>query len=339
MNNRHSPNFYFNRYIQEGITFHQWTPGTIKSIKSTQKHLACAKTFTHMDDFDENGLNSFIYYLRAKCMLMETTVRKHFLNLKSFLSWALRNSYCNNTCIKTFRPRFKTLKNPVIFLTRDEIMKLYRYRIPKNGTVLTLPDIMGARSEFTVSSAGGLAKARDMFCFCAFTSLRYSDMIQLKHSDIQDSCIQLITQKTNDSLCIDLNPYSNEIIQRYSHLQKDDNRLFPAISNQKMNLYLKTLGRMCGFNSPVTRTFFHNGKKKTVTSPKWALLSTHAARKTFICNMLAAGIPPQTIMKWTGHSDYKSMKPYIDISSSDKAEAMKLFSKRLSCYAPPPEEE
>jgi len=30
-------------------------------------------------------------------------------------------------------------------------------------------------------------------------------------------------------------------------------------------------------------------------------------------------------MKWTGHSDYKAMKPYIDIAEKIKADAMKLI--------------
>jgi hypothetical protein len=30
-------------------------------------------------------------------------------------------------------------------------------------------------------------------------------------------------------------------------------------------------------------------------------------------------------MKWTGHSDYKAMKPYIDVCDEIKAEAMKKF--------------
>jgi hypothetical protein len=34
-------------------------------------------------------------------------------------------------------------------------------------------------------------------------------------------------------------------------------------------------------------------------------------------------------MKWTGHSDYKAMKPYIDIAEKTKAEAMNLFEKGL----------
>ena len=40
-------------------------------------------------------------------------------------------------------------------------------------------------------------------------------------------------------------------------------------------------------------------------------------------------------MKWTGHSDYKSMKPYIDIAEKAKTDAMGVnqiaFSHRNKC--------
>jgi uncharacterized protein YueI len=34
-------------------------------------------------------------------------------------------------------------------------------------------------------------------------------------------------------------------------------------------------------------------------------------------------------MKWTGHSDYQAMKPYIDIAEKTKANAMKLFEQEM----------
>ena len=47
-----------------------------------------------------------------------------------------------------------------------------------------------------------------------------------------------------------------------------------------------------------------------------------AGRRTFIVNALSLGIPPNVVMKWTGHNDYKAMKPYIDIVDSIKAREM-----------------
>ena len=45
---------------------------------------------------------------------------------------------------------------------------------------------------------------------------------------------------------------------------------------------------------------------------------------------LSSGIPPQVVMKWTGHCDYKSMKPYIDIAGKTKSDAMNTFANSLS---------
>ena len=49
----------------------------------------------------------------------------------------------------------------------------------------------------------------------------------------------------------------------------------------------------------------------------------HIGRKTFICFALSNGIPPDVVMKFTGHCDYKSIKPYIDITESAKKDAIK----------------
>ena len=96
-----------------------------------------------------------------------------------------------------------------------------------------------------------------------------------------------------------------------------------------MNYYLKDLCELCGFNEPITKTCYRAGQKVEETSPKYELIGTHAGRRTFICFALSSGIPPQVVMKWTGHSDYKAMKPYIDIAEKTKEEAMNIFEKGL----------
>ena len=59
------------------------------------------------------------------------------------------------------------------------------------------------------------------------------------------------------------------------------------------------------------------------------LAGTHTGRRTFIVNALSLGITPNIVMKWTGHSDYKAMKPYIDIVDSIKASSMTKFDGLL----------
>lgn len=172
-----------------------------------------------------------------------------------------------------------------------------------------------------------LARVRDVFCFCCFTSLRYSDVANLKRSDVYESHIEVTTLKTADSLKIELNDYSRSILNRYENETFDGDLALPVISNQRMNDHLKEVGKICGIDTPVRETYYIGNKRYDEVLPKYALLGTHAGRRTFICNALMLGIAPNIVMKWTGHSDYKAMKPYIDIADKAKEDAMKLFNK------------
>jgi len=49
-------------------------------------------------------------------------------------------------------------------------------------------------------------------------------------------------------------------------------------------------------------------------SPLSTVISSHTARRTFITLCLQKGMPLQDVMKMSGQSDYKSMKPYINIT-------------------------
>ena len=172
-----------------------------------------------------------------------------------------------------------------------------------------------------------LERVRDVFLFCCFTSLRYSDVRNLKRSDVKSDHIEVTTVKTADSLSIELNKYSKAILEKYKDIHFENHMALPVISNQKMNDYLKELGELAEINEPIRETYYKGNERIDEVTPKYALLSTHAGRRTFICNALALGIPAQVVMKWTGHSDYKAMKPYIDIADDIKANAMNKFNQ------------
>lgn len=317
---------YFELFLREESARSQWAPATLAKMRSFQNSLEEYNSGLTFADFNESGIDGYINHLRKQGH-EETSIQKRYSNLKWFLAWAIRKGYCSETAIQTYRPKFKVLAKPVIFLTWPELMRLYAYEIPAGGTEVTLRDLNGKEYTKVVEDPGALAKTRDLFCFCAFTSLRYSDMAALKRTDIQGDSLQVTTQKTNDRLTIQLNNYSRAILDKYAGLQDPRGRALPVISNQRMNGYLKDLCELCGFNDPVTIARYRNGGREEATLPKWALIGTHAARRTFICAALAMGIPPQVVMSWTGHSDYQAMKPYIDIAKADAAKAMELFNK------------
>ena len=320
---------YFDQFIKEESVDNQWTPGTMECWKAFRKHLAAQGKNVQFDHFNDDGINAFVRYLRVKVEMGENTVQKHYLNLRWFLNWAIRKGIARDTEIGKVQPKFKIIEKPVIFLTKEELIKLYNFQVPDNGVVVKLHKYDGEEYEKTVHDKAALEKTRDMFCFCAFTSLRYSDMAALKRTDIDGEYIYITTQKTNDRLPINLNKYAKAILEKYKGEKFPDNRALPVITNQRMNEYLKDVCELCEINTPITRTVVRAGKRMQETQAKYELVGTHAGRRTFICFALASGIPPQVVMKWTGHSDYKAMKPYIDIAEKVKAEQMAIFEKGL----------
>ncbi len=317
-------------FINEQRIASQWAYATLQVWNTFTNHLKAYSRRVTFDDFDENGLNKFIHFLRVKQNLEEKTVQKQYNNLKWFLNWAIRKGYCKEEAVNKYRPKFKVLDKPVIFLRKEELLKLYNYQIPPSGTMVQLTDAEGNTYTKRVNEAGALEKTRDLFCFCCFTSLRYSDMANLRRSDIENNTITVVTQKTNDRISIELNKYAQAILKKYEGEIYKGNLALPVITNQKMNYYLKDLCELCGFSELISRTFYRAGQKVEELVPKYTLIGTHAGRRTFICFALSQGIPPQVVMKWTGHSDYKAMKPYIDIAEKVKAQQMAVFEMGLN---------
>ena len=99
----------------------------------------------------------------------------------------------------------------------------------------------------------------------------------------------------------------------------------PAISNQKSNEYLKAITRRCGITSPVRRVRWSGAERTEEVAEKCMLVGTHTARRTFVVTALTIGIPAEVIMRWTGHSDWKSLQPYVAIVEDLKRSEMAKF--------------
>lgn len=297
----------FDEFIRECGTNNNWATSTYNKFAVVKNHLNAFDPKLSFESLDESKLIDYISFLRDKKDMRNSTVDKQIKFLKWFLRWGTRKGYCHNNAHEEFSPKLKNTTKKVIFLTMDELNMIRDYEISENKQYLE--------------------RVRDVFLFCCFTGLRYSDVYNLKRSDVKADCIEITTVKTSDNLVIELNNYSKIILDKYKDINFDKNKALPVISNQKMNDYLKELAELAGIDEPVRETYYKGNERIDEVTPKYALLGTHAGRRTFICNALALGIPAQVVMKWTGHSDYKAMKPYIDIADETKANAMSKFNQ------------
>ena len=305
-----TPNaFYkiFDDFVRDCGRQNDWTDSTYEKFAAVKNHLINFRNELTFDFFDEKGLNDYVAYLRDIKEMRNSTIGKQLSFLKWFLRWAFKKGVHQNNAYDSYKPKLKSTQKKIIFLTWEELNKLREFEIP--------------------AAKQALDRVRDVFLFQCFTGLRYSDVFNLRRSDIKGDHIEVTTVKTSDSLIIELNKHSKAILDKYKDVAFEDNKVLPVITNQKMNDYLKELAELAGIDEPVRQTYYRGNERIDEVTPKYALLGTHAGRRTFICNALALGIPPQVVMKWTGHSDYKAMKPYIDIADDIKANAMSKFNQ------------
>lgn len=300
----------FDEFLTEEARLSGWAQNTLKNFKSGKRHLeeyerSVGQPLT-FDYFSEAGMTAYQEYLLGLDM-KSSTIQKQIKYVKWFLKWALKKEYHSATRFQNFSPKLKSTDKKVIFLTDGELERLERYAIP--------------------ASKRYLERVRDVFLFCCYSGLRYSDVANLRPGNIRENHIEVTTQKTSDNLLIDLNRHTRDILAKYADMHFKDGRALPVISNQRMNTYLQELCRLAGIDDIVRETAFVGNRKVVTETPKYELVTTHCGRRTFICKALSLGIPVQVVMKWTGHKDYKAMRPYIDIADSVKASAMSKFDK------------
>lgn len=295
----------FDEFVNVNGRNNNWTKSTVAKVNVFGRHLKAFKENVTFEYLDERGIAEFLDYLQEKKGMRNSTLSKMYGILLWFMKWALNQGYHTNNAYDRFKPRYKKPEKPIVFLTIEELKKVAAIEIPTEKQYLE--------------------RVRDVFFFCCWTGLRHSDVYNLRKSNIKKDHIELTTIKTSDTLRIDLNKHSRAILAKYADVVFPNGKVLPVISNQKMNDYLKELGILAELTEPITQTYYCQRERIEETRPKHELLCTHTGRRSFICNALALGIPPQVVMKWTGHSDYSAMKPYIAVADSIKSKEMSKF--------------
>lgn len=226
-------------------------------------------------------------------------------NLKTVMKWAEERGLHVNHSYTNFKANEEEIE--VIYLTMDELMKLYNYKF-KN------------ENEY-------LAKVRDIYCFSCFTGLRYSDLANLKRSNIKDDNLNLtITKTKTQDHIVPLNKFALEILDRYKN---DFGGPLPMISSQKLNEYIKRACEKVGIDSPMNITRFSGSRRIESIVPKHKLITIHTGRKTFITNSLVLGMNSVIVKKIAGTQSESAFKRYIKISDEVKSNQMDQFWNQI----------
>lgn len=295
-------------FTQEQGALHSWTQATHKKYKTITNHLE--RFNPGATDIDDDFLRGFVRYLIDAGFKNEYIARLS-RSFGTFLRWAMRRGHWPGIDMESLKPHLATTRKPVVFLTLEEVAALNGFPLPESKQYLS--------------------RVRDFFCFCCYTGLRYSDAVRVTWANVDEAkgVLRVTTRKDKDLVEIPLIPQAKEIMGRYKG-KLDGGKLVPSCSNQKTNAYIKELCRLCGLDAPVQYAEMRGSRREDFTVPKWQEIGTHCGRKTFVVQALSSGIPAQTVMKITGHSDFNAMRPYIDIADDAKREAMGKLADRFA---------
>lgn len=235
-----------------------------------------------------------------------TTINHRFTVIKAFFKWISENTiYRIPKEIFEFKTNLKEAPKTITFLTYDELQHFFHYPF---------------KSE-------RLAKARDQFCFMAFTSLRISDLSRLMVGNIVDGHIDMIAKKTDERMIIPLIKDAWTIIERYKEDRPKDGHLFDVISDQKLNEYIKEAAKEAGLNRKVLESYYKGTVRIDEVKEFHEIISCHDGRRTFISCSLAMGIPENFIRRCSGHKNLRTMAPYMGVGIESQTLEMDKWNK------------
>jgi len=283
----------------------QLAQGTMKNYYTTQKYMTkfVAKQYKRKEFFlselNYKFIQDFEIFLRKhqpvdhQKPLTNNGIMKHLERFRKMINLAFRLDWIHRDPFEKFQLKFNRVEKE--FLTTHELAALEskEIRLPR------------------------LSMVRDIFVFCCYTGLAFVDVTNLKPANIckgEDGGLWIKTyrQKTTIPVNVPILKQAQRIMDKYqNNIRATTNgTIFPVLSNQKMNSYLKELAEICDITK---------------------VLTFHIARHTFATTVtLLNGVPMETVSKLLGHTTMRSTQVYAKVIERKVSEDMAVLNERLS---------
>lgn len=281
----------FFEFWDESVADRNIRPSTIESYADTKKILKDFRPKVEFEDIDKDFIGKFDKYLEIE---RGNTVNGRFnrhKNLKAILTDAVAKGLIKLNPYIHRENKIKFQKTHREFLELSELIKLKNLVLPPKH--LQLSDV------------------KDMLLFCCYTSLRYSDMQDLRWEQIsfEGGTLEKIQVKTSTSVHVKLIQPAIEILKRQSQKKNNGEFVFKRIENQSINRSIKTLVELAGI------------KKK---------ISFHCARHTFAMLHLELGTDLYQIKDLLVHSNVTVTQVYVKNKQRHLNTAMLRYEQMLS---------
>ncbi len=276
-----------------------FTKGTLQRYKAAYVHVSDYITYKFqlkdvpVRTVDHKFITGLEFYLKSKKSLEHNTAIKYIVNFKKIIRIAYANEWISKDPFFHWKASWKTKEKQ--YLTQSEL------------------DTLQNKQSFLPR----LELVRDIFVFCCYTGLAYSDVKLLKYENIiiginGDRWIKMARKKTKAMSSIPLLPKAEKIIEKYNQHAHvvNGHGVLPVMTNQKSNAYLKEIADVCGITKNLT---------------------THLARHTFATTVtLSKGVSIATVSKMLGHRSLKTTQIYAQVLDSKIADEMNMLKEKLA---------
>jgi len=276
---------------------HKLHKDTLRSYKTSQRYILefIKSKYKTSDVYLENlnyqfiiGFENFLRNYVCKKSLRKignNTTIKHIKRLRKMINMAIALEWLNKDPFIKFKAKLE--KREREFLTQIELEFIEDYE----------------------SKISRLDLVKDLFLFSCYTGIAYVDIMELTNKNILKGIdgnlwIETTRVKTKTTVRLPLLEVPETILSKY----KTDiraiaiDKLFPKISNQKLNSYLKEIADLCGITKNLT---------------------FHMARHTFATTVtLTNGVPIESVSKMLGHTKLTTTQIYAKVVESKVSDDM-----------------
>lgn len=229
----------------------------------------------------------------------KNTLNNILVRLKTFWIWCMKEGYTERNPFNRFKIEGAKYGTPY-YINIDERHKLEEF--PMEGMV---------------------AVQRDIFIFQCCIGCRVSDLYAMTYDNIVDDVIVYTPQKTAKdnprTASVPLVSTAKALIEKYYDPERGT--LFPFISQQKYNIYIKKAFKLAGIDRRVP--VLNPQTRKNELRPLYEVATSHMARRAFVGIAYPHVKDPNIIASMTGHVEgSKAFNRYREIDMSVKREVV-----------------
>ena len=223
-----------------------------------------------LQELNYSFIEMFNVYLRSELNHKKNTAVKHLRCLMRVVNVSVANRYLTFDPFLNYKVQREIPER--VFLTEEELRRLIN-------------------KDFSIKR---LERVRDLFVFCCFTGLSYSDVKTLtpEHFETDENgrgWIKKKRVKTGVLFRVPLLPIPKLILEKY----KGGDKLLPIVDRSSTDAYLKEVAELCGINKNI---------------------SSHTARFTFATTVTITNrISLEVVSKMMGHTNTRMTSHYAKI--------------------------